>query len=478
MIEIDDQFKNIQVFVYCGGKCGSQTLYKTLSQYFTTGHFHNQENFMFHYNITDYTLFDIIDYNSKIYDNIYIIDSYRTPIERKISCFFNNINHYFPNITDVSTTDLINFFNKQNVYTNQEFHPIDEIMNYYNVDSFKTFDFENKYNIYKKNNIHFIKIRFNDIQNWDKILQRIFKRDINIIEDNMSINKDYINKYIEFKKQYDVPKDYLNNCLSNDLNFKIYNTNEEQKQYYEKLKNYNSILEYMSGFNLDNLIKHRISHINKYNEFNKIEENIIDINEIIYWVKNNAIIKKQNGETFKILELGTKRSINNSPTTKKILFSGIDNIEYIMTDYQNGLDVDIVCDLHKIDGIFERESFDLIISCSTFEHLKYPQLCSHNLMKILKIGGRIYIQTHQTYPLHGYKYDYFRFSRECLKAIFSKKMNFSTIATYFTGDCVIIPHTNVNRWNNLAESYLNVNYIGEKNDKTPEEYIYDIECEN
>jgi predicted SAM-dependent methyltransferase len=92
-----------------------------------------------------------------------------------------------------------------------------------------------------------------------------------------------------------------------------------------------------------------------------------------------------------------------------------------MTDYQNGLDVDIVCDLHKTDTIFNDKSFDLIISCSTYEHLKYPQLCSHNLMKMLKIGGIIYIQTHQSFPLHGYKYDYYRFSREALKSIFSKK---------------------------------------------------------
>ena len=233
----------------------------------------------------------------------------------------------------------------------------------------------------------------------------------------------------------------------------------------------------MSDINIDNLIKKRISHIKNHNEFNKIEEPQITINEIVDWVKINSKIKK-NGEKFRILELGTKRSKNNSPTNKKCLFLGIDNVEYIMTDYQHGIDVDIVCDLHKINGIFEIETFDLILSCSTFEHLKYPQLCSHNLMKILKIGGRIFIQTHQTFPLHGYKYDYFRFSREAIKAIFSKKMNFSTISSYFTNDCVIIPHNNVNSWNYMGESYLNVVYIGEKNNTTPEEYIYDIEGNN
>ena len=57
-------------------------------------------------------------------------------------------------------------------------------------------------------------------------------------------------------------------------------------------------------------------------------------------------------------------------------------------------------------------------------------------------------------------------------------MNFSTISSYFTNDCVIIPHNNVNSWNYMGESYLNVVYIGEKNNTTPEEYIYDIEGNN
>jgi predicted SAM-dependent methyltransferase len=145
--------------------------------------------------------------------------------------------------------------------------------------------------------------------------------------------------------------------------------------------------------------------------------------------------------------LGTKRSNPNIPTNKKNLFFDIPNVEYIMTDYENGIDVDIVTDLHTIDTKFEKNTFDLIISCSTYEHLKYPQLCSHNLMKILKIDGIIFIQTHQTYPLHGYKYDYFRFSREALKGMLSKKMNFTTITTYFEELCAIIPHKKINGWN-------------------------------
>lgn len=222
----------------------------------------------------------------------------------------------------------------------------------------------------------------------------------------------------------------------------------------------------------------RENHINNNKEFNIEEQQRFNINDIVNWSK---IVAKQNNlqkQTFRVLELGTKRSILSLPTNSKNKFIDIPNLEYIMTDYQEGIDVDVVCDLHKTENVFKNEYFDLILSFSTFEHLKYPQLCAHNLMKLLKINGRILIQTHQTFPLHGYKYDYFRFSREALKSIFSKKMNFNTITSYFTGNCAIIPHNKMNVWNDVAESYLNVVYIGEKIGKTPNEYIYDIDTEN
>jgi len=221
------------------------------------------------------------------------------------------------------------------------------------------------------------------------------------------------------------------------------------------------------------LIKKRENHLRKYLEFNKTEEHRFDFNDIINWCK---IISKTK-EKINILELGTKRSKLDNPTHKKNYFNDIPNVNYVMSDYQEGIDVDVVCDLHKTDGVFS-EKFDLIICFSVYEHIKYPQLVSHNLMKLLKIGGRIYIDTHQTYPLHGYKYDYYRFSREALKSLFSNKMNFITITSYFSKNCVIVPHETLENWNDVAESYLHVTYIGEKFDETPNEYIYDIDNEN
>jgi len=235
---IDEKFKNIQIFIYCGGKCASNTLHITLNKYFNTLHNHNANHFYIDYpNVNKkYSIFDVINYNAKIYKDIYIIDSYRTPIERKIASFFNNIHLHFPNYKYMKVSDLIHYFNNKYINYSEEYHPLDEVMNYYGLNPFDHFDFDKKYNIISKDNIHFIKLRFNDINIWDKILSEIFKINIQIISDNLSKNKEYTYVYKKFKNDCYISNNYLNNLLPNDKHFKIYNTEEEQIEYYNKWK--------------------------------------------------------------------------------------------------------------------------------------------------------------------------------------------------------------------------------------------------
>ena len=103
-------------------------------------------------------------------------------------------------------------------------------MKYFNLDIFDSFDFDKKYNLLEHKNIKFIKLRFNDITIWDKILSNIFKSNIIIHNENLSENKNYIKIYKDFKNNYKVPKEYLEK-IKNDINFKIYNTLHEQDEY-------------------------------------------------------------------------------------------------------------------------------------------------------------------------------------------------------------------------------------------------------
>jgi SAM-dependent methyltransferase len=118
----------------------------------------------------------------------------------------------------------------------------------------------------------------------------------------------------------------------------------------------------------------------------------------------------------RILELGTCRSDPQNPTHHRS-WAAQDAV-YIMSDFQNGLDVNIVADAHTLTSTFETESFDAIIACSVFEYIQRPWIAAQEIAKLLKPTGKAFIQTHQSFPLHGYPSDYWRFSADALETIF------------------------------------------------------------
>ena len=138
---------------------------------------------------------------------------------------------------------------------------------------------------------------------------------------------------------------------------------------------------------------------------------------------------------------------------------------------QEGIDADIVGDVHRLSEIVGAETYDVVISCSSFEHFKYPQLAAHEIMKTLKVGGLLFIQTHQSYPIHGVPNDYYRFSRDALAALFGTKMGFDVIATDYEFPVrIFTPETP----SALMKAYMNTRLFGEKLAPTPEEYLYEL----
>lgn len=117
-----------------------------------------------------------------------------------------------------------------------------------------------------------------------------------------------------------------------------------------------------------------------------------------------------------VLELGTRRSIPERPTHHRE-WAGQD-VNYIMSDFQDGLDVDVLADAHALTATFHEESFDAVIACSVLEHIQRPWIAAQEIARVLKPGGKAFVQTHQCFPLHGYPNDYWRFTTDALETIF------------------------------------------------------------
>ena len=149
----------LDCIVMCGGKCGSSTLSNTLSK-------NNLKNIKVHYKYDFYRQFNydglIETINKNLNKNLnkkfYIFDSYRTPIERKMSSFFQNIqNSLGINYRNYSIEELISIFNDKYINTIEEYHSINEILDEYKLEHFTYFNFEKRYNIIEKENLVIIK---------------------------------------------------------------------------------------------------------------------------------------------------------------------------------------------------------------------------------------------------------------------------------------------------------------------------------
>jgi SAM-dependent methyltransferase len=187
---------------------------------------------------------------------------------------------------------------------------------------------------------------------------------------------------------------------------------------------------------------------------------------------DNFIKRCRSMDRPRVLELGTKRSTASQSTRRDDWLPNA--CEYLGTDIEAGIDVDFVSDVHCLSEVTGTEQFDIIISCSTFEHFKYPHRAAHELMKVLRVGGVLFLQTHQSFPLHAHPYDYFRFSREALAGLFGTKMGFRVIATDYEYPVMVISANDPNMLNSSA--FSNVRLFGEKTSETPIEYRYEYDA--
>ena len=159
-----------------------------------------------------------------------------------------------------------------------------------------------------------------------------------------------------------------------------------------------------------------------------------------------------------VLELGSLRSEATRSTIHREWAAP--DAHFVCSDFQDGLDVDVVADIHVLSQHFVPETLDAVIACSVFEHVQRPWIGAAEIGRVLKPGGQVFIQTHFAFPLHGYPSDYWRYTREALETIFGADAGLRIVASAYQYPVRL--HAPELPPPETIEAYLNVCVVAEK----------------
>lgn len=230
--------KNKVVFVYSAPKVGSTSLVSSLRIFgldkLDIIHIHDETMLKVLGQIDNITINDLIQYNQTLGKEVYVINIYRSPIERKISTFFEKIGAYHFNATDehvnnYNISKVIKRFNSIFPHIGNGDHFIDK----YNIEYPTTFDTNNKVTILTKDNIRYVSLRLKDSEEWGKILTNLFGFGIRIKRDYESNDKPIKQLFNIFKQHYKIPRNLLQDVMNNKY-FKYYYSDNELTEYFNR----------------------------------------------------------------------------------------------------------------------------------------------------------------------------------------------------------------------------------------------------
>jgi len=144
----------------------------------------------------------------------------------------------------------------------------------------------------------------------------------------------------------------------------------------------------------------------------------------------------------RILEIGSRQEPGRPSMRRRF-----DRAEYVGFDYYAGQNVDIVGDAHKLSSYFDDKQFDIIFSNASFEHFAMPWIVSSEMVKLLKVGGIVFVETHFSFSSHERPWHFFQFSDKALEVLFPRAMGIEILESGVSNPIV-------GRFSCLADPYL------------------------
>jgi SAM-dependent methyltransferase len=162
----------------------------------------------------------------------------------------------------------------------------------------------------------------------------------------------------------------------------------------------------------------------------------------------------------RLLECGTRHTAGNPPSSRREEAVALRrDLTHTGLDLAPGPGVDVVADLHDLTALAAGPPFDAALLCSVLEHVRRPWEAARQLARVVRPGGLLYCQSHQTFPLHLHPGDYFRFTAEALREVFAADAGWRVLDAGHEFPCAVLPlgnhFTHARGWNFAAPAYLN-----------------------
>jgi hypothetical protein len=138
----------------------------------------------------------------------------------------------------------------------------------------------------------------------------------------------------------------------------------------------------------------------------------------------------------RVLELGS-RQVCPGGQSKRSLFP---DCSYVGFDYYGDANTDVTGDAHELSRFF-RSEFDAVFSLAVLEHFAMPWVVAAEINKVLKVGGLTFHATHFAFPLHERPWDFWRYTGQALRILFSPPLGFEVIRCDFDTPARLHPDT-------------------------------------
>ena len=237
------------VILYCPQKVGSTSVVTSIRlsapETFSVMHTHEEVIFKSNVRENDIRYSDMVrntcmkNIATGLPRKIYVIDIYRTPVERKISEFFHEMGEFHfnnteDNIADYSLEKITKRFNDIFPHVSNEDYFKERYKTSFEYDNEKQgFDFNKKYMLIEKEGVHYIKLRLKDSKEWGSILTELLGCEITAVYDYETKDKKIGDLYKRFMESYRLPFNYFK-MIENCPQMKCYYDFEERYMYLQE----------------------------------------------------------------------------------------------------------------------------------------------------------------------------------------------------------------------------------------------------